>query len=119
MVDAYDPDLRARAGAIAASLGLRLHEGVYVWFSGPQFETPAEVRMAAILGGKAVGMSTVPEVILARHLGMRVAGFSIITNLGAGMSDASLSHEHTMANASLAADKLRRLLVPLIEGLAP
>ena len=117
MVGAYDSALRREASAVAARLGIALHEGVYVWFSGPQFETPAEVRMAARIGGTAVGMSTVPEVILARHAGMRVAGFSIITNLGAGMSEASLSHEHTMGNAAEAAGKLRRLLVALIEGL--
>ncbi len=83
---------------------MTLHEGVYVWFSGPHFETPAEVRFARLIGGTAVGMSTVPEVILARQVGMKVAGFSIITNLGAGMSDAPLSHEQTMKVAAIAAD---------------
>ena len=90
MVGAYDVDLQQRARDAAQSAGVTLHEGVYVWFSGPHFETPAEVRFARLIGGAAVGMSTVPEVILARQVGMKVAGFSIITNLGAGMSSAPL-----------------------------
>ncbi len=119
MVGAYDSDLALRARAAALALNIRLHDGVYVWVSGPQFETPAEIRMAAMIGGTAIGMSTVPEVILARHGGMRVAGFSIITNLAAGMGAKGLSHEHTMRNAVEAAEKLRLLLTRLIEGLAP
>ncbi|HEV8388765.1 MAG TPA: purine-nucleoside phosphorylase [Dongiaceae bacterium] len=114
MVGAYDAGLQGAARAAAQAAGVSLHEGVYVWFSGPQFETPAEVRFARLIGGAAVGMSTVPEVILARQLGMRVAGFSIITNLGAGMSDAPLSHEHTMNVAAGAAAALRRLLNRMI-----
>jgi inosine/guanosine/xanthosine phosphorylase family protein len=114
MAGAYDAGLQERARAAAQSVGLALHEGVYVWFSGPQFETPAEVRLARLIGGTAVGMSTVPEVILARQVGMKVAGFSIVTNLGAGMSDAPLSHEQTMTVAANAAVALRRLLNRLI-----
>ena len=118
MVGAYDADLQQRARDAAQSAGVTLHEGVYVWFSGPHFETPAEVRFARLIGGAAVGMSTVPEVILARQVGMKVAGFSIITNLGAGMSDAPLSHEQTMTVAASAAVDLRRLLNRLIAGWA-
>lgn len=114
MVGAYDADLQRRARDAAGASGVALHEGVYVWFSGPQFETPAEVRFARMIGGTAVGMSTVPEVILARQAGLKVAGFSIITNLGAGMSDAPLSHEQTMTVAAGAAVELRRLLNRMI-----
>ena len=116
MVGAYDAALQQRARDAAQAAGVTLHEGVYVWFSGPQFETPAEVRFARLIGAAAVGMSTVPEVILARQIGMKVAGFSIITNLGAGMSSAPLSHEQTMTVAAGAAVDLRRLLNRLIAG---
>ena len=114
MVGAYDSGLQQRARDAARATGATLHEGTYVWFSGPQFETPAEVRFARLIGGKAVGMSTVPEVILARQAGMKVAGFSIITNLGAGMSDVPLSHEQTMTVAADAATELRRVLNRMI-----
>lgn len=114
MVGAYDAGLRKAAQKAAAATKLKLPEGVYVWFSGPQFETPAEVKFARLIGGTAAGMSTVPEVILARQLGLKVAAFSIITNLGAGMSDEPLSHEHTMKIAEAAAGDLRRLLNRMI-----
>jgi len=116
MVGAYDSGLQQRAREAAQAAGVMLHEGTYVWFSGPQFETPAEIRFARMIGGSAVGMSTVPEVILARQAGMRIAGFSIITNLGAGMSDTPLSHEQTMNVAAGAAVALRRLLNRMIAG---
>ncbi len=114
MVGAYDAGLQTRAREAAQAVGVTLHEGVYAWFSGPQFETPAEVRFARLIGGTAAGMSTVPEVILARQAGLKVAGFSIITNLGAGMGVAPLSHEHTMKVAAGAAGALRRLLNRMI-----
>ncbi len=114
MVGAYDAGLRKAAQKAAAAAGLKLPEGVYVWFSGPQFETPAEVKFARIIGGTAAGMSTVPEVILGRQLGLKVAAFSIITNLGAGMSDVAMSHEHTMKIADAAAADLRKLLNRMI-----
>ena len=86
MVDAYSLRLRKRLQELAARLGIELREGVYVWFSGPQFETPAEIRAAkVVLEGTAVGMSTVPEVILAREAGLEVAALSVITNFAAGM----------------------------------
>jgi purine-nucleoside phosphorylase len=110
LVDAYSPRLRERLRATGARLGLELPEGVYVWFSGPQFETPAEIRAARMLGGTAVGMSTVPEVILARHAGMDVAALSLITNLAAGMSAERLSHEQTMRVAATAVDRAAELL---------
>jgi purine-nucleoside phosphorylase len=117
MVDAYDPAMRRGLAATAKELGMPLPEGVYVWFSGPQFETPAEVRAARILGGDIVGMSTAPDVILARHAGMKAVGFSIITNFGAGMTDEVFSHEHTMEQAGVAAAKLGELLAAYLKGL--
>jgi inosine/guanosine/xanthosine phosphorylase family protein len=119
MVGTYAAELQSSARQAARNAEAKLHEGVYVWFAGPQFETPAEIRMARLLGGTAIGMSTVPEAIIARHAGMRVAAFSIITNLGAGMSAESLSHENTMKNAESAAQTLRRILGRLISGLSP
>ena len=117
MVGAYDAACGRRLGEIAASLGVALHRGVYMWFCGPQFETPAEIRTAATLGADAVGMSTVPEVILARHAGIRVVALSAITNFAAGMSDEPLSHDHTLRMAALAGDKLCRLLNQFLTGL--
>ncbi|MGP3722947.1 purine-nucleoside phosphorylase [Cereibacter sphaeroides] len=110
MTDAHDPGLRARLRAAAEAAGVPLGEGIYAWFSGPSFETPAEIRMARVLGADAVGMSTVPEVILARFLGLKVAAISTVTNMGAGLSDEAISHEHTKAMAPLGAAKLETLL---------
>ncbi len=110
MKDAHDPQLRARLLDAAKAQGVPLTEGVYAWYSGPSFETPAEIRAIRTLGADAVGMSTVPEVILARFLGLRVAAISTITNMAAGMSDEKISHEHTKAMAPLGAAKLERIL---------
>ncbi|SEG40992.1 purine-nucleoside phosphorylase [Bosea lathyri] len=110
MVDAYDPHLRMRLKKAAASSGTNLGEGVYMWFSGPSFETPAEIRMAKLLGADLVGMSTVPEVILARRFGIRVAGISIITNMGAGLHGGAPHHGETRDVAAMATSGLRRLL---------
>lgn len=110
MTAAHDPDLRAALRAAALAEGIALPEGVYAWYSGPSFETPAEIRAIKILGGDAVGMSTVPEVILARFLGLRVAAISTITNMAAGLSDEQISHDHTKAMAPLGAAKLERIL---------
>jgi len=115
MVDAYSPRHRERLRELAARLGIELREGIYVWFSGPQFETPAEIRAARILGGTVVGMSTVPEVILARGAGLEVAALSVITNFAAGMSDERLSHEQTMRVAATAAETTGRLLRAFLE----
>ncbi len=115
MVDAYDPDLRARFRALAEAKGIPLAEGVYMWFPGPSFETPAEIRAARLLGADFVGMSTVPEVILARALGLRVAAFSLVTNLAAGMGGTHLSHARTLARAAAGAAVLRELLVAFME----
>ncbi len=110
MMEAYDPALRAGLIAAATAEDLELKEGVYAWYSGPSFETPAEIRAIHRLGADAVGMSTVPEVILARFLGLRVAAISTITNMAAGLSDEAISHEHTKAMAPLGAAKLERIL---------
>lgn len=110
MTDAHDPGLRARLRAAAEQAGVAMAEGVYAWYSGPSFETPAEIRMLKILGADAVGMSTVPEVILARFLGLKVAAISTITNMAAGMSDENISHEHTKAMAPQGAAKTEKVL---------
>ena len=110
MGDAHDPEIRAGLRAAAEAAGVEMHEGVYAWYSGPSFETPAEIRAIRTLGADAVGMSTVPEVILARFLGMRCAAVSTITNMAAGLSDEAISHEHTKAMAPLGAAKLERVL---------
>jgi xanthosine phosphorylase len=113
--DAYDPALRARLQAAACALGIDLPEGVYLATAGPSFETPAEIRAFRTLGADAVGMSTVPEVILARHCGLKVAGVSAITNLAEGMGGEELSHAQTLRNADLAARDLMRLVARFAE----
>jgi purine-nucleoside phosphorylase len=110
LTDAYDPAYRKTLMQQAKALGIPLHDGVYMWFCGPHFETPAEIRAARIMGATVVGMSTVPEVILARHAGMRVAALSIVTNLAAGMGESKLSHGQTMDNAKIAAQSVQQLI---------
>jgi len=117
MSEAYDPELRARARAAARAAGMTLHEGVYAWVMGPQFETPAEIRMLRTLGAQAVGMSTVPETILARHAGLRVLALSMITNMAAGMAAETLSHAHTLAGAAAGSERAVKLLVAVIQAL--
>jgi xanthosine phosphorylase len=118
MGNAYDSELLAQLRAAAAQLGIALAEGVYTGWSGPAFETAAEIRAIRVLGGDAVGMSTVHETVVARHCGLRVAAISAITNLAEGMSDVPLSHEQTLADAGRAAQDLVRLLVASIPRLA-
>ena len=119
MSAAYDGALRAQARAAAARAGIVLHEGVYAWAMGPQFETPAEIRMLRAFGAQAVGMSTVPETILARHAGLRVLALSLLTNMAAGMETAPLSHAHTLAGAAAGSVRAVRLLVAVIQALEP
>ncbi|UAL50897.1 MULTISPECIES: purine-nucleoside phosphorylase [Metabacillus] len=96
MSQAYSRELRALAKNAASELGIKVQEGVYVGNTGPAYETPAEVRLARVLGGDAVGMSTVPEVIVANHAGMKVLGISCISNMAAGILDQPLSHDEVM-----------------------
>ena len=117
MSAAYDPALRAQALAIAQRAGKALHHGVYAWVMGPQFETPAEIRVLKLLGAQAVGMSTVPETILARHAGLRVLALSMMTNMAAGLSDENLSHAHTMQVARAAAAEAVQLLMAVLAEL--
>jgi purine nucleotide phosphorylase len=116
MVDAYDPRLVEQMLSVARSANIICHDGVYIWFCGPSFETPAEIRAARTLGADAVGMSTVPETILARHAGLKVVALSLMTNYAAGMSHDKLGHEQTMAVAREAAGKVRGLLRAFLEG---
>jgi purine-nucleoside phosphorylase len=96
MSQAYSRELRTLAKNAASELGIKVQEGVYVGNTGPAYETPAEVRLARVLGGDAVGMSTVPEVIVANHAGMKVLGISCISNMAAGILDQPLSHDEVM-----------------------
>ncbi|OAE43341.1 Purine nucleoside phosphorylase 1 [Agrobacterium tumefaciens] len=116
MTTAYDPELMLVMRNAAIRATVPLFGGVYMWFSGPSFETPAEIRMARVLGADAVGMSTVPEVILARFFGMRVAAASVITNYGAGMTGAELSHEETKDMAPVGGKRLAAILKEMIAG---
>ena len=110
MTSAYDPDLSLSMRNAAIRSAVPLFSGVYMWFSGPSFETPAEIRMARIFGADAVGMSTVPEVILARYFGLKVAAASVITNYAAGMTGAELSHEETKDMAPVGGARLAAIL---------
>jgi purine-nucleoside phosphorylase len=118
MVEAYDSALRAQLMAAARAQGIALSEGVYAWFSGPSFETPAEIRMAKALGADLVGMSTVPETILARYLGLKVLAVSAVTNLGAGLDGQRLSHAHTQEAARKLSSDFERLVSAFCAGFA-
>jgi len=114
----YDPQFRDAIVAAEKEIGLSPQQGVYLALSGPSYETPAEIRMLAALGADAVGMSTVPEAICARHMGVRVAGISCITNLAAGISAQPLSHKEVTETAARVKDDFIRLLDLLIPRLA-
>ena len=116
LTEAYDASMRGAIERAAEATGTPLSRGVYMWFSGPSFETPAEIRMARLFGANAVGMSTVPEVILARFLGLRVAACSVITNFAAGMTGAELSHEETKDMAPVGGARLTAILRHAIGG---
>lgn len=117
MEDAYDIKLRDKIKHIAKKLDIALSEGVYLAVLGPQFETPAEIRAFRLLGADLVGMSTVSEVIVARHCGLRVAALSAVSNYAAGMTNINLSHEVTLAGAKLASDKLINIINTLLKDL--
>lgn len=112
----YDPGWREVCRKAAASLGLPLHEGVYAGLRGPQYETPAEVRMLRMLGADAVGMSTVLETIQARALGIQVTAFSCLTNWAAGISDQPLDHQEVLATGKQSAADMIRLITTVIAG---
>lgn len=116
--DVWDPELRAVLRETAAREGIRLHEGVYAGVLGPSYETPAEVRMLERFGADAVGMSTVPEALAARALGVPCFGVSCITNYAAGVAAGSLSHEEVLETTRRAADDFRRLVVRTVGRLA-
>ncbi|RNB81554.1 purine-nucleoside phosphorylase [Brevibacillus fluminis] len=113
MSEAYNKLLRALAHATAADLGLSLKEGVYAWMLGPSYETPAEIRMLRMLGADAVGMSTVPEVIVARHMNLDVLGISCITNMAAGILPQPLSHEEVIETT----EQVKSAFLSLIHGI--
>jgi len=110
MSRALDRDLQALAKQTAEELGITLREGVYCWLTGPTYETPAEIRMVRTLGADAVGMSTVPEIIVGKHGGMRVLGMSCITNMAAGVLDAPLNHQEVMEMGNKVKGTFRALL---------
>ncbi len=117
MSPAYDAELADRFRAAARRLDIPLADGIYMWFVGPSFETPAEVRAARVLGADAVGMSTVPEAVLARYLDLRVAAVCNITNLAAGMAVEPPSHAQTLAKSAVGAAALSRLIAGMLEAL--
>ena len=114
MSDVYDKDLQKIVRNCAKELAIVIKEGVYVQFTGPAYETPQEVRMAKLLGGDAVGMSTACEAIAANHAGMKIVGISCITNLASGISKVPLSHEEVKVAADEAAPKFEALVTAVI-----
>jgi purine-nucleoside phosphorylase len=117
MSDPYDPELMKLARAVAKEQGTGLAEGVYCGLLGPTYETPAEVKMLTVIGADAVGMSTVPEVIVARARGMRVLGFSCITNLACGLSDSPITHAEVLETTLIAGDRMSALVAEVIRRL--
>ena len=113
----YDRELIALCQAQADRLGIPVRQGVYMWFNGPCYETPAEIRLARVVGADAVGMSTVPETIVARHCGIRVLGVSCITNMAAGILDQPLCHEEVTEVANRVRTTFRSLLDAVIEAM--
>ncbi len=110
MTDTYDAEYRTLLKKTAEKIGVSLQEGVYIQFSGPQYETPAEIRMARALGADAAGMSTACEAVAAHHAGMRVCGISCISNMAAGVTGEKLSHEEVQETADRTADLFRKLV---------
>lgn len=114
MSDVYKKDLQEIIKGSAADLGIKLQQGVYIQLSGPNFETPAEVKMCRILGADAAGMSTAAEAVVANHMGMRVCGISCISNLGSGMTDMPLTHEEVAETADRVAGQFKQLVTESI-----
>jgi purine-nucleoside phosphorylase len=118
MSTVYPRELRDLAREVGDEVGVAVKEGVYAWFLGPSYETPAEVQMARTMGADLVGMSTVPEAIAARHMGAKVLGISLVTNLAAGISPVPLSHEEVTATAAAARQRFETLLDALLPRIA-
>jgi xanthosine phosphorylase len=118
MANAYDAEIRAQVLDTAAAAGITLHQGVYFACPGPNFETPAEIRAFKALGADVVGMSVVPEVVAARHCGLKVTGVSVITNLAEGLSPFPLSHEQTLKYAAVGAEDLVTLILAFLARVA-
>ena len=114
MSDGYHKNYRDQLISIANTINQKIYEGVYCMYSGPNFETPAEIKALKVLGGNAVGMSTVPEVLVANHCGLPVIAISVITNLAAGMNKTRLSHQETLKNAGLAETNILNLIKKFI-----
>lgn len=115
MSTAYDKDLIQIAEKIGKGMNIELKKGVYVMMTGPTYETPAEIRMTRILGGDAVGMSTVPDVITAKHCGLKVLGISCITNMAAGILDQPLNHEEVIETSNMVKEKFMKLVSGIVK----
>jgi purine-nucleoside phosphorylase len=113
----YSKRLRELAAQKAKRLGMKLREGVYAWWSGPSYETPAEIRMIRVLGGDAIGMSTVPEALVANHMGMRILGISCLTNMASGILPQKLSHAEVIDVASRVNASFRTLVKAIVADL--
>jgi len=115
--DVYSKDLRVKVKTIASKIGIKLVEGVYAWWSGPAYETPAEINMIRVMGGDAVGMSTVPEAIVAAHSNMPVIGISLLSNMAAGMTQDKLSHKEVLDMAKQVETKFKKLITTIVDKL--
>jgi purine-nucleoside phosphorylase len=119
MTYAYDEEYISSALEVAGTLNIKLHQGVYIAFSGPSYETPAEIRMSRALGADLVGMSTVPEVIVANHMGMRVLAISCVANYAAGVKEGKLHHQEVLDAMSKSADSMIRIIRGFLRKIAP
>ncbi|AWI07060.1 purine-nucleoside phosphorylase [Clostridium drakei] len=117
MSEAYNKELREKVKKISEQLNVPLQEGVYACMSGPTYETPAEINMIRVLGGDAVGMSTVPEVIIANHSGIKVIGVSCITNMAAGILKQPLNHKEVMETSEITREKFVKLMKGIVESI--
>jgi purine-nucleoside phosphorylase len=117
MTEVYDREYQEAAIAEAREMGLELRRGIYAALTGPSYETPAEIRMMRLLGADAVGMSTVPEAIVARQMGLRVLGFSCITNMAAGVLDKPINHEEVIETGERVRETFAELLRRVIPNL--
>ena len=117
MSDGYNKEYRLKLLEVAKKINQKLYEGIYCMYSGPNFETPAEIQALKVIGGNAVGMSTVPEVLVANHCGIPVVAISVITNLAAGMNKTKLSHKETLENAALAESNILNLIKNFINDI--